>query len=90
MTTLHKYMKIKDTVHASLKNPKLENLMDYCENNQVLFQDKEFPPDKTSLVGNPTPQDYNGQFNPIKWKRASEIFNDDYDLFRGISPNDIR
>ena len=86
----HKYHKISEFVNPNLKSNKLENLLDYCRENQVLFKDKEFPPNNDSLIGNPQPADYNGQFDVIEWKRASELFNDDYDLFRGITPSDIR
>ncbi len=84
-----KYLKIKDTIHSSLQSEKLNHLQNYCEENQILFVDKEFPPEKQSLVGNPTPRDYNGQFDVIEWKRAKELFGNDYDIFRNIEPSDI-
>lgn len=42
----HNYMKIKDTVDPSLHSKKLNNLLNYCQKNDTLFVDKEFPPDK--------------------------------------------
>ena len=85
----HKYHKIKDIVHPSQMSNKLDQLYTYCENNQVLFVDAEFPPEKTSLIGEMTPADYNGQLDEVSYKRANDLFNGDYDLFRGISPGDI-
>ena len=85
----HKYHKIKEIVHPSQMSSKLEQLFTYCDNEQVLFVDGEFPPDKTSLIGELTPADYNGQLDEIVYKRANDLFNGDYDLFRGISPGDI-
>ncbi len=91
MKDYHNYMKVKDVVHPSLKSEKLDNLMEYCSENGVLFVDKEFPPEKRSLVGNPTPKDYDGQFDVIQWKRAKDLFGQgQYDLFRGIDPGDIK
>ena len=53
--------------------------------------DKEFPPEKRSLVGSPTPRDYKGQFDVVQFKRAKDLFGEgNYDVFRGVSPNDIR
>ena len=46
-------MKIKDTVNPSLKSEKYNNLLQYCQQNGGLFVDKEFPPEKSSLVGTP-------------------------------------
>lgn len=87
----HAYQKVKDTVHPSLRSDKLDNLMQYCRTNQVLFLDKEFPPNQGSLIGNPPPADYKGQFKVVEWKRASELFGEGtYDVFRGIAPTDIR
>jgi hypothetical protein len=84
-------LKIKDIVHPSLKSDRLDTLMTYCKENDALFVDKEFPPEKVSLVGNPAPADYKGQFDKIQWKRAAELFGEGaYDIFKGISPNDIK
>jgi calpain-15 len=90
MNNRHNYMKIKDTVNSSLKDEKVENLMQYCKEKNVLFVDKEFPPAKQSLIGNPQAKDYKGEWNDINWSKASDIFGDDYELFRGIEPSDIR
>lgn len=87
----HVYPKVKDTVHPSLKSNKLDNLIQYCQQNNILFVDKEFPPNQVSLVGSPTPADYDGQFKVVEWKRAKELFGEGaYDVFRGITPCDIR
>lgn len=86
----HQYHKVKDIVHPSLKSNRLDNLIQYCRDNNVRFKDKEFPPDKTSLIGNSQPADYRGQFNIVEWKRANELFGDNYNVFKGISPDDIR
>lgn len=78
-------------VHPNLNTNTLQNLYDYCQENQVLFVDKEFPPRKPSLIGQTTPKDYKNQFDVIEWKRASHLFGQgNYELFRGITPSDIR
>jgi hypothetical protein len=85
------YLPIKDIVHPSQKSDKLEKLTQYCKQNGVLFVDKEFPPEKASLCLSPPHPDYRGQFDRISWKRAAELFGEGaYDIFRGITPCDIR
>ena len=86
----HSYMKIKDIVHPSLKNHNLQNLTEYCQDHNILFVDKEFPPHNSSLVGRPVQKDYNGKWDSIDWSKAQDIFKGDYELFRGIDPTDIR
>ena len=86
----HVYHKIEEIVNPALKSNRLRNLLQYCEENQVLFVDREFPPNQNSLIGNPVPSDYTGQLQVVEWKRASALFGDDaYDIFKGITPCDI-
>ena len=85
------YLPIKDVVHPSQKSDKLEKLLQYCKQNGILFVDKEFPPEKASLCLSPPHPEYNGQFDKIVWKRAAELFGEgQYDIFKGITPSDIR
>ena len=85
------YLPIKDIVHPSQKSDKLDKLLQYCKQNQILFVDKEFPPEKASLCLEPPHPEYRGQFDRIVWKRADELFGEgQYDIFKGISPSDIR
>lgn len=86
----HRYPKIRDSVHPSCKSDKLPNLLTFCKNKSVSFKDKEFFADKASLLGKRTPADYDGSFDAIEYKKASDLFKNGYTLFKGISPNDIR
>lgn len=85
----HRYPKVRETVHPSAKTDKVANLLSFCQSKNVRFKDKEFFADITSLVGKCTPADYDGQFDVIKFTSASQLFHDEYDVFKGISPNDI-
>lgn len=53
MENYHKYAKIKDIVNPNLKTPKVQNLINYCQQNNYRFKDQEFPPDRKSLIGSP-------------------------------------
>jgi len=83
-------MKIKDTVHPSLNTEFYDNTKRYCQQKQILFVDKEFPPKKPSLVPSPAPSDYRGQWDTLSWSRADQLFGEgQYELFRNIEPRDI-
>ena len=47
------YLKIVDTVNPALNTEFYGNTKRYCQKKGILFVDKEFPPKKSSLVGNP-------------------------------------
>lgn len=84
------YDKIHTIVDPELNDDKLEKLAVYCRNNMKRFTDKQFPPNQQSLVGNPTPSDYDGSFSKFGYARPEVVFNgNDYDLFRKIEPSDI-
>lgn len=84
------YDKIHTIVDAELVDDKLEKLAQYCQDNQVRFADKAFPPTSESLIGNPRPKDYNGSFSKYGYARPENVFSDnDFDLFRKIEPSDI-
>lgn len=86
------YSKVNEVVNPALNSDKLTNVLNYCRANNVLFRDKEFPPDMSSLVGPSPPRSYRGQFNNIRWKRASEIFGENnFDVFvNRIDPGDVK
>ena len=84
------YDKIHTIVDNELLDDKLEKLAQYCEENGVRFTDKQFPPNERSLVGYPTPSDYNGSFGKFGYARHEQVFTDNnFDLFRKIEPSDI-
>ena len=72
----HTYMKIKDIVHPNLNSEDLYKIQNYCQKNNILFVDDEFPPEQSSLYGNPVHPDYKGQWNSLEWARADQIFGE--------------
>lgn len=82
---------IRETLNQALVDDKVRRVLDYCAKNQVRFVDQQFPPNQASLAGNPPHPEYRGQFNSLKWAKAEDIFGKgNYEVFRGIEPNDIR
>ena len=86
----HTYNKVRETIHESQRNDKVQNLYQYCKENRFLFVDKQFAPNRSSLAGNPVHPEYRNQFDTIKWCRPAEVFKGQpYALFNDIDPNDI-
>ena len=85
------FQKIKDTVNDALNSDLYTNTMNYCVTNGVRFVDKDFPPQKSSIVGNPPSRDYAGQFDVIEWRNADQIFGaGNYSLWNGINTRDVQ
>ena len=89
------YDKIHTIVNQSKIDDKLEKLALYCKKKNVKFTDKAFPPEESSLIGNPTESDYDYSMHKnkilkYKFARPENIFeNNDYELFKKIEPTDI-
>lgn len=85
------FQKIKDTVSDVLNSDLYANTLNYCASNGVRFVDKDFPPQKSSIVGNPPSRDYAGQFDVLEWRNADQIFGPgNYSLWNGINIRDVQ
>ena len=88
---LVKYPDIQDTVHPTLRDTQFEKLLKFCKQNNVLYQDKQFPPNQASLFKSATRKGYDGKMNDIVFNRPKNIFPKDKYYFIGdeVDPTDI-
>ena len=63
--------------------------MQYQKDLTKKYEDPSFPPGARSLLGKQVPDQYNGEWSGITWKRASEIFTGKSPLFGFMDPSNI-
>lgn len=68
--------------HISKEN--LYDTLSNCITRQVPFQDIEFTPNKTSLVGTDVPEEYDGEWDKLLWRRPSDVFEKPFTLWGSI------
>lgn len=76
-----------------VKTSQYDKILQECKSWNKKYVDPEFPPDQTSLSKNWAGLSAKQQatWKKFVWRRADEIFEDDYDVFyQDIEPNDIR
>ena len=67
----------------------LVDLLVYLYKNNRVYEDKDFPPRQSSLIGAKQPNEYNGEWEKIYWERASKVFKEEnnYTLFQSVTAN---
>lgn len=86
------HLPVSNSIHASQKTKVADQLLQFCQDQRVIFCDKKFPNSNVSLFQNPPHRDYvaskaNWKFT---WNRPKDVLGN-YALFiNEPSPADIR
>ena len=75
----------KKVFQNSINENQFQKIFEELKNKNEKFFDKNFPPNESSLIKNNDDKIISNRFKKIKWKRLSELYNNNYTIF----PNKI-
>lgn len=88
-----KHLDVSDSVHDHLFVDTFDKLLRYCQKNNILFADKQFPNNSASLHLSPPHREYDGKWSRHTWARLETILGkNSYSLLgkNELKPIDIR